>query len=266
MGLDDLPIESLTSIVEDRGGIVVGYSARREHGFDGLSGWVNASIPIAVVNTHVPDDRRRYNLAHELGHLAMTTSHLEGKEEEKLAHRFAAALLVPAAVAIRELGSHRRRLDMGELGLLKQKYGLSMQAWVRRAFDLNIIEQGAYKNLYVEFNRNGWRKDEPVVFRRSETPIRLEQMTLRGLAEGLISQDRAEQLCPGCSDRAALAGMSVAGSRLTPTELRKLSREQRQAILESTVPSIEEDYRTDQALTDFEAFSEEELDDIESDT
>lgn len=52
----------------------------------------------------------------------------------------------------------------------------------------------------------------------------------------------------------------VAAPRVTPGELRKLPRAQRQAILAAAAALAEEDYRSDKELTDFEAFSEEEQD------
>lgn len=45
----------------------------------------------------------------------------------------------------------------------------------------------------------------------------------------------------------------------SPSELRKMSREQRQAILAAAAELAEEDYRSDRELTGFDAFSEEEL-------
>jgi hypothetical protein len=54
--------------------------------------------------------------------------------------------------------------------------------------------------------------------------------------------------------------------RRTPSELRRMSREQRQAILAEAAKLAEHDYHFDKELTGFEAFSEEELDDDESDT
>jgi hypothetical protein len=48
---------------------------------------------------------------------------------------------------------------------------------------------------------------------------------------------------------------------LTPAELRRLPREQRQALLAAAAALAEQDYHSDKELTGFEAFSEEELDD-----
>jgi hypothetical protein len=47
--------------------------------------------------------------------------------------------------------------------------------------------------------------------------------------------------------------------RLTPSQLRKLPREQRQAVLAAAAELAEQDYLSDKELTGFEAFSEEEL-------
>src|SRR5947209_4835525 len=53
-------------------------------------------------------------------------------------------------------------------------------------------------------------------------------------------------------------------ARLTPAELRRMPREQRQAILAAAAKLAEQDYRSDKELTGFEAFSEEERDDDEA--
>ena len=58
----------------------------------------------------------------------------------------------------------------------------------------------------------------------------------------------------------------VPAPRPTPAELRRMPREQRQAILAAAAALAEEDYRTDKELTGFEAFSEEELNDDEPDS
>lgn len=251
------PIDSLTKLIEDRGGVVVSFD---EFGteFDGLSGWANKTVPVVVVNGTVPDDRLRYNLGHELGHLFMDCGEVDEKDEEKLAHRFASALLIPPAVMRRELGAKRRRIAIREFGILKRKHGLSMQSLIRRAFDLEIIEASHYRKLCTDISSFGWRKQEPVKFVGDEKPSRLIQMTLRALSEGVISQDRAEQVCPAIADEPSLRG-GIA-EPLSPTRLRRLPREQRDRILREAAKKAEEEYRQNRKLTDFEAFSEEDQD------
>ena len=58
----------------------------------------------------------------------------------------------------------------------------------------------------------------------------------------------------------------VLASRPTPAELRRMPREQRQVILAAAAEMAEHDYRSDRELTGFEAFSEEEPNDDESDS
>lgn len=150
------------------------------------------------MNSDMPDDRCRFSIAHELGHLMMDCRTVSPKEEEKLANRFAGAFLVPSEVAKQELGEKRKRLDIEELKLLKTKHGLSMLGWVHRAYDLDIIDKGHFNTLYKLFVSRGWRKTEPSAYVGHETPMRLKQMTLRAVAEGIITPGKAASLCPGC--------------------------------------------------------------------
>jgi hypothetical protein len=56
---------------------------------------------------------------------------------------------------------------------------------------------------------------------------------------------------------------ATAVRHLTPSELRKMSREQRQAVFAKTAAMAEQEYMHNKELTGFEAFSEEQLDDDE---
>jgi Zn-dependent peptidase ImmA (M78 family)/transcriptional regulator with XRE-family HTH domain len=252
--LGDAPIDSLTAIVENNGGVVIP-CANISTDFDGLAGMTESGFPVAVVSMQVPDDRRRNILAHEVGHIVMECGGATSKLVEALCNRFASALLVPPSIARQELGSKRRRLDLRELGFLKQKYGLSIQAWVRRARDLNIIEEPQYRSLCIAISGKEWRRAEPVAFQGNETPSRLWQMTVRALSEGVISAHRAEQIIPGCTQKMAMP----APERLSAAEIRKLPREQRDAILSAAAQMAEAEYATNRDLTSFEAYGEDDL-------
>lgn len=193
--LGDRPIDGLLELIEERGGSVVGW--HQEWGFDALSGWAGQS-PILVLNTAIPSDRLRFNAAHELGHLVMQEIE-DGKTNELFAHRFAAAFLVPAEAARRELGTHRRGLDLDELGLLKRRWGLSMQAWIRRARDLDIIGEDLYRSLNIQFRTQGWHRTEPHAYQSSERPALFRRLVLRALAENMITTEDAEGFIPGIS-------------------------------------------------------------------
>lgn len=185
------PLDNLLQTAEDQGVIIVEWEDESGK-FDGLSGRCG-NYPVTVINANRSADRKRFNLAHEIGHLVMDTSHAS-EDDESLAHRFAAALLVPEDHAVRELGRDRRQLDWGELMMLKRKYGLSMAAWIRRARDLKIISERYYKALNIERSSRGWRINEPVEYLGDEEPIQLKQMASRAVSEGLVSIDRMTRI------------------------------------------------------------------------
>lgn len=187
LGLD--PIENLTQLLEDQG-IKVGLVDGFEH-FDACT-FMADSAPVIVSKAALPGDRQRFNLAHELGHLVLRLS--GNLDSEDAAHRFVGAFLVPVEAARFELGARRSTLEMNELFLLKHKYGLSMQAWIFRARDLDIITPSTAKQLFQRFRVNGWHRREPGEDYPSEQPLRMERLIYRALAEDLISRSKAQEL------------------------------------------------------------------------
>ena len=199
--LGDRPVDSLIEQLEEHGCAVVTWP--EAWGFDGLSGWANQT-PVLVLNEAPPADRLRFNAAHELGHLVMKRTEDE-KTAEAFAHRFAAAFLVPAEAARRELGPLRRGLALDELGLLKQRWGLSMEAWIRRARDLEIIGDEAYRRLNMRFRQRGWHRSEPFRYEATESPTLLRRLVFRALGERVITSEEADRLSPGSAGSGAQA-------------------------------------------------------------
>ena len=188
LGLD--PIDNLMETLEARD-IKVHLIEGVDH-FDALTIWINQHLPVIVVKGDIPGDRQRFNLAHELGHILLDLG--DDVDDEKAANRFAGAFLVPQPVVYEELGEHRQSLSVQELHLLKHKYGLSMQAWIYRAKDLNIISESKSRQLNIRFRQQGWHRDEPGDAYPPESPKRMQQLVLRAMAEGVISATRAEEL------------------------------------------------------------------------
>ena len=231
--LGDRPLDSLVDLVEEHGGAVVPLPDAQ--GFDGLSGWANR-MPVLVLNAAMPPDRTRLSAAHELGHLMMAGSG-DASKDEQFAFRFAASLLVPPEAARRELGARRRGLELDELGLLKQRWGLSMQGWIRRAHDLEIISYDLYRELNIEFRREGWHRQEPYAYDGRESPGLYRRLLLRALAEGVITPEEANRLHPGVSSRAAAA-------QAPPGALRDLARrplQERRRVLRRARTTIDPD-------------------------
>ena len=185
-------LNNLTELLEDHGTKVVFVKA--DNRFDGCA-YHKGSVPVIAVNREMPGDRMRLDLAHELGHLVLSFPEgTPGKEQESTAFRFAAAFLVPADTARRELGMKRSNLSVFELLSLKHKYGISMQAWVRRARDLDIISEAAYGKLCREFAIRGWRIREPGEPLRREESDRQLRLVVRAYSSGLISESRGAKL------------------------------------------------------------------------
>jgi len=183
------PIENLTTLLEDKGikiGIISGITK-----FDALFTECDDN-PIIVLKKDLPRARQRFSLAHELGHCLLDVE--GGLDEEKAMHRFAGAFLVPSEKVIFELGEKRHKLSIKELMLLKEKYGLSMAAWVYRAKDLGIISPALYVKVQKIFSRQGWKKEEPGDTVSGEVPVFMSTLVFKSHAEGLISTSKAAEL------------------------------------------------------------------------
>lgn len=184
------PINNLTETLEDHGIRVLLVEAPDR--FDGLSCWANDTVPVIVANTGKPWDRLRSDAAHELGELLLRIA--DPVPHEKAAQRFAGAFLVAREAVVRELGRSRGRLSTEELVLLKEEYGLSMQGWVRRAFDCGVITQAHYTQWCRFFSKSNLRMDERTVPRPADIPQRFRKLVHRAEAEGLITPIRRAEL------------------------------------------------------------------------
>jgi len=188
------PIANLTETLEEYGIKVVGLEAHEK--FDGLCAVVNDGADAVIVsNISRPGERQRFNLAHELGHLVMDIpDDIHGtREEENWCHRFAGAFLFPASQVRATFGNHRSRVLLKEFLLAKEEWGISIQALLRRLYDLNIVQQGFYQSTFRFWSSRGYRKGEPEPL-DSENSYRLRQLVYRALAEGLVTPSRAAEL------------------------------------------------------------------------
>jgi Zn-dependent peptidase ImmA (M78 family)/DNA-binding XRE family transcriptional regulator len=187
LGVD--PIDNLVEVLEDRG-VKIGLVSSVDE-FDSCGYWANETHPVIAVKRGLPGDRQRFNIAHELGHLLLSLT--ESMPEEKVAHRFAGAFLMPREAVIHELGMHRKDLSLFELASLKKKYGISMQAIAHRAKDLGVISYDTYLKLIKAFRASGTHRVEPGPQLPEERPGRFERLVIRALEEELISESRAAE-------------------------------------------------------------------------
>jgi Zn-dependent peptidase ImmA (M78 family) len=195
LGID--PIQNLSELLEERGVKILSIDLSD---IDGLTARVRRKngepIPVIVIKESEWSERKRFTLAHELGHMVMDVRH--GVDAEKAANRFAGAFLMPAEALWREIGKHRTTISLGELERLKELFGASFQAIVYRCHDLGIISDVAYRRLFQVFNDRGWRKPpykEPGALAPSqEYPQRMQRLCFRALSEGMIGESKAAEI------------------------------------------------------------------------
>ena len=194
MGTD--AISNVVELLEDHHVKVIYINAG--DAYDGMQTWVvSHNVPVIAINENMvkKDDRKRFTAMHELAHLILPLpEQLNEKEKEKICHQFAAAMLFPAEALRNELGRHRTRIHVQELGALKKQYGISMQAIIMRAKDLDIISDAYCRQLFVFFKQMNWRIEEPVNYEGKETSNRFDQLIFRALAEEVISVSKAASL------------------------------------------------------------------------
>lgn len=196
-GLGNDPIPQLAELLEERGIKILSSDI---DDIDGLAARVKRkghdAARVIVVKRSTWSERKRFNLAHELGHMVIAPS--GGIDEEKAAHRFAGAFLIPADVLRAEMGANRSSISIAELVALKKRFGVSIQALTYRCKDLGIINQAAFRRLFKIFSDRGWRTapyEEPEsMLPEVEEPKRFERLCYRALAEGAIGEARAAEL------------------------------------------------------------------------
>ncbi len=187
------PVPDLIDELEFNGVLVILSSVDAEQKFDGLAGEMGEK-PVVVVSESWCGDRQRFTLAHELGHLVLKGRLPVGMGEEKACNHFAGAFLLPASAVIDAMGEHRNALNMNELHILKEEYGLSMAGIISRAFQCGVISEGLRQSMFIEFGKKGWRKNEPGLPYPSEKTYLFNRLVYRALAEEYIGESKAAEL------------------------------------------------------------------------
>jgi Zn-dependent peptidase ImmA (M78 family) len=195
LGID--PIVNLSELLEEHGIKVLSVELSD---IDGLTARVRRKrgepMPVIAIKMNTWSERKRFTLAHELGHMVMDVR--LGVDSEKAAHRFAGAFLMPAEALWREIGKRRKTISLGELLRLKEIFRASFQAITYRCLDLGIISGAAFRQLYQLFKDHGWRsppyKEPGAIPAEVEQPRRMERLCFRALSEALISESKAAEI------------------------------------------------------------------------
>lgn len=182
-------------------GIKVIYTDAAE-GFDGVSGVVNGTHYIIVLNANKKHiERRRLTAVHELGHLLFNEAlgyGLTGREKERLCNAFASELLLPEERIMQYFGG-KPKIEFKEVIALGEAYGISADAIVHKMHDMDIVSEKRYRGYCIRKNKNARLKEWLERSRYTELSAnRLETMVYSALAQQLISTTRAASLL-GCT-------------------------------------------------------------------
>ena len=168
------PIANLTRFVESAGAVVLRVDfghpkveAAYAHPRRDTRRWI-------LVNIYATDwARSRLTLAHELGHAMLhhwdSFSVPDERHREAEAYSFALALMVPAADFTRDVVHTKRRWE--DFLRLRHKWGISAAALARRARDLKLLSDAAYRSLNITRQSLGHRMREPGDGQGPERPM-----------------------------------------------------------------------------------------------
>ena len=143
LGLNSDPIEDIVSITE-RLGIAVLFINVSSDKFSGLTIQTDNNAPLIIINKNMPNDHKKFTIAHELGHLIMHIPFAEDPDfissledldvVEKQADSFAGAFLIPreqAKYAFRDI-TYSKLDDLKYIGkFLNKLFCLEPEKWVQ---------------------------------------------------------------------------------------------------------------------------------------
>lgn len=196
LGLD--PIENLMEVAESHGFKIILVDGPKK--FEAATFTGEEYGPIICLRRGAPKERQRFSLAHELGHYFILNDPALVQTQpwwdvEKMANRFAAALLMPRGLFIQDVGLERKSLNTEELCMLREKYGTSTHAILVRMVSLKIISQ-ALKNRVMKVDEEvHWNcRPNGEAYVDTERPRLLRRLVFRAVAEGVISEQKGREL------------------------------------------------------------------------
>lgn len=186
------PIRDIFSLLEQNGIIVIEVDVVDK--IDGVSFCTEKGNNVIIINKNFPNDRKRFTLAHELGHLLMHNERNypipESRDRELEANQFASEFLAPASAVKKSLYGFK----LSDLAQLKRYWLISFASLIRRAKDLGCLDERKYKYFLIEMSRLGYNKTEPVTVPIDRPTLFSEGINLLKDELGYDSQDFQETL------------------------------------------------------------------------
>ena len=157
------PIKNIVKSIEAQGIILHFVDFSKELKISGVSFITPEGVPLIIVNNNIPNSRKVFTIAHELGHIIMHYKGAiigENRDVEKEADRFASEFLMPT----RDIKNSLFNINNGEVFALKGYWKVSAQALMYKARNLGCITMDQYRRWVTRMNMQGYRMLEPYEF------------------------------------------------------------------------------------------------------
>lgn len=186
------PISNMTTLLENLGIYIIEID-NEQHIFDDFDGLAEsiAGYNFIIILKINDGARKRFTLAHELGHLILNIA--EEYNSDDICNSFAGALLLPKQAMIHCFGRKRDKIHFLELESAKNKFLMSYKSIIYRLQQLEIISEYFARTCYIDLNKLFGSKYDPNPIRREETNY-FEVLVYKLEVEGIISESKRKEL------------------------------------------------------------------------
>lgn len=225
-GLDySSPVNNLISLAEANG-IIVSESTVSDNTLDALSRWIVDRPFIMLTNNQEASVRRRFNVAHEIGHIILHNSiesiydysNVELKNIiEKQANLFASHFLLPDEAFVDSILSTSLEYFVD----LKKHWKVSIQAMVYKTHYLGLLNDDRYLYLSKQISIRKWRTKEPLDdIMAIERPSLLEKVYKVIIDNNIVTKNELNQSfnLPIDEIKTMIGNIVVPGEMETPNE------------------------------------------------
>lgn len=182
------PIANMVHLLEKKGVRVFSLAEDCES-VDAFSFW-KGDRPYIFLNTMKSGERGRFDTAHELGHLVMHDhGGPGGRKAEPEADAFAACFLMPQSSVVAKQPALK---SLPGLIRAKREWGVSVLALARRMLETNLLTAWRYRQVCIEAQQLGIRKDEPDPIARETSQVLHKALTIlwsQKMTAGRIAAD-----------------------------------------------------------------------------
>jgi Zn-dependent peptidase ImmA (M78 family) len=163
-GRGEEPLPNLMQLSEAHGVRVISLPTDADT-VDAFSVWLDG-LPYVFLSTTKTAERSRFDLAHELGHLAMHSripsgddaGGAVGRQLEREADAFASAFLMPRRDLLAYAG---REPAVPQILRIRSYYKVSAMAATKRLYDIGRLTDWSYRQNCVQLTQHGFRSSEP---------------------------------------------------------------------------------------------------------